>query len=243
MDKIKLLGAALALALSAQAWAAGALVDLGVYDRDQGERLPVYWHQGRAYIAGTPGHEYRLTLRNRSGEPVLAVVSVDGVNVVTGESAEPQQSGYVLLPGRSLEILGWRKSLAQTAAFYFTDLADSYAARTGRPGNVGVIGVALFRKKPATPPPAALGQTQKGAAARLSDAASELGTGHGRREDSPAHYVEFERASRAPAEIVTLYYDSRRNLLARGVLREPQPFPGFVPDPPGVTLLRHGGHG
>jgi hypothetical protein len=74
-------------------------------------------------------------------------------------------------------------------------------------------------------------------------AAGGLGTGHGRREHSPAYYVEFERASRAPAEIVTLYYDSRRNLLARGVLREPQPFPGFVPDPPGVTLLRHGGHG
>lgn len=243
MNKLKFLGAALALALSTQAWAAGGLVDLGVYDRAQGRRLPVHWHQGRGYVAGTPGNEYRLTLRNRSGEPLLAVVSVDGVNVVTGENAEPQQSGYVLPPGRLVEISGWRKSLAQTAAFYFTDLADSYAARTGRPDNIGVIGVAIFRKKPATPPPAALGRTEKGAAARPSDAASELGTGHGRREHSPAYYVEFERASRAPAEIVTLYYDSRPNLLARGVLREPQPFPGFVPDPPGVTLLRHGGHG
>jgi hypothetical protein len=52
--------------------------------------------------------------------------------------------------------------------------------------------------------------------------------------------VNFERASSAPAEVVTLYYDSRQNLVARGVIREPvpvaplpypRPFPGFVPDP------------
>src|SRR4029077_923714 len=46
-----------------------------------------------------------------------------------------------------VEMAGWRKSLERTAAFYFTDLGDSYAARTGRPGNVGVIGVAVFREK------------------------------------------------------------------------------------------------
>jgi hypothetical protein len=52
--------------------------------------------------------------------------------------------------------------------------------------------------------------------------------------------VAFERATPAPAETVTLYYDSYRNLLARGVIREPvpvaplpRPFPGFAPDPQG----------
>ena len=67
-----------------------------------------------------------------------------------------------------------------------------------------------------------------------------LGTGHGRREDSPAQYVSFERATSAPAEVVTLYYDSYPSLLARGVIREPvpvaplpRPFPGFTPDPRG----------
>jgi len=245
MNKLKMLGAVLAVALSTQACATGGLVDLGVYDRAEGRRLPVHWHQGRAYVAGKPGNEYRLMLRNRSGEPLLAVVSVDGVNVVSGENANPQQSGYVLAPGRSLEILGWRKSLSQTAAFYFTDLADSYAARTGRPDNVGVIGVALFRKKQPRPrPPAVLGRAEESAAsASPADAESKLGTGHGRREHSPARYVEFERASHTPVETIALYYDSRRNLLARGVFGEPRPFPGFVPDPPRVTLPWHGGHG
>jgi len=245
MNKLKILGMVLAAALSTQACATGRLVDLGVHDRAQGRRLPAHWHQGRTYIAGRPGDEYGLTLRNRSGERLLAVVSVDGVNVITGATADPQQSGYVLAPGRSVEILGWRKSLSQTAAFYFTDLVDSYAARTGRPDNVGVIGVALFREKQFRPrPPTALSRAEESAApARQADAQSELGTGHGRREHSQAYYVRFERASRTPVETITLYYDSRRNLLARGVLREPRPFPGFVADPPGVTLAPHGGLG
>ena len=53
----------------------------------------------------------------------------------------------MLDPWGSVEITGWRKSLERTAAFYFTDLGDSYAARTGRPQNVGVIGVAVFQEK------------------------------------------------------------------------------------------------
>jgi len=35
------------------------------------------------------------------------------------------------------DINGWRKSQSSTAAFYFTELPDAYAARTGRPDNVG----------------------------------------------------------------------------------------------------------
>ena len=46
-----------------------------------------------------------------------------------------------------VSIEGWRKSLDDVATFYFTRLPDSYAARTGRPDNVGVIGVALFPER------------------------------------------------------------------------------------------------
>ena len=41
----------------------------------------------------------------------------------------------------------------EIAAFYFTSLGDSYANRTGRPDNVGVIGVALYQRKRVEPPP------------------------------------------------------------------------------------------
>jgi len=55
---------------------------------------------------------------------------------------------------QSFEVNGWRKSLEEVAAFYFTALPDSYAARTGRPQNVGVIGVAVFREQQLPRPPA-----------------------------------------------------------------------------------------
>ena len=243
--------AAVTFLAAAPAFAHGAMVDLSVYDRTEGRRLQVYWHEGRAWIAGRPGNEYQVTLRSRQSQDVLAVVSVDGVNVITGQTADPSQSGYVLSPRGALDILGWRKNLSQTAAFYFTALPDSYAARTGRPDDVGVIGLALFRRKQ---PPQPLSQAapsaprrSESAAESRADAASagalakdeRLGTGHGRQEHSPAVHVTFERATSSPAEVVTLYYDSHANLLARGIIREPipvaplepRPFPGFVPDP------------
>src|SRR5882762_6388898 len=125
---------------------AGALVDLAVVNRATGERIPVYSHRGRLYVPGAPGAKYSLLITNKTGERVLAVTSVDGVNVVTGETAAPGQSGYVLDPWGSVDISGWRKSMSEVAAFVFTSLPDSYAARTDRPGNVGVIGVAVFRE-------------------------------------------------------------------------------------------------
>lgn len=217
-----------------QALAHGGLAEVSVYDRTEGRRLPIYWHEGRAYVAGKPGNEYQVVLRNRQHEDVLAVVSVDGVNVITGQTAHPSQSGYVLAAHGRLEIQGWRRSLSQTAAFYFTSLPDSYAARTGRPHDVGVIGVALFRRKP-SPPPSPI--AREGAADASKRAEAQMGTGHGRHETSYAYHTTFERATSAPAQTLTLYYDSRANLLARGILRgattHPRAFPGFVPDPQG----------
>ena len=250
---------ALFIALAGRALAVGSLAEFTVYDRTERKSLPVYWHDGKAWVMGKPGNEYQITLRNRAGGDLLAVLSVDGVNAVTGETASATQSGYVVETGRSLDVQGWRKSLDRTAAFYFTELPDSYAARTGRPDNVGVIGVALFRRKVEEPPPyqpaAPLSDGDRDSrrsenAALAADSAQRvpsrefrlesrsLGTGHGRNEESHAQYVQFERATTSPEETITIYYDSRANLLARGVLptepwRDPRPFPAqFVRDPP-----------
>jgi hypothetical protein len=224
-------------------------LDVTVIDRQSGQRLPVYYHHGKRYVVGTPGHKYAIELRNQSGGRLLAVTSVDGVNVVTGETAHPGQSGYVLDARSAIEINGWRKSVEEVAAFYFTSLPDSYAARTDRPGNVGVIGVAVFREysppraritEPA--PTAKAGDAELGAAERSrAPREDKLGTGHGERESSHVEYTDFRRAGDKPTQIVTIFYDSYRNLVARGVIptkhaRDPQPdpFPGqFVPDPKG----------
>ena len=225
------------------AGAAGNLADVEIRDRAGGRALPVYQSDGRWFVAGKPGSEYQITVRNRSADDLLAVVSVDGINVVSGETASAWQSGYVIDRGRSMSIRGWRKSLDEVAAFYFSDLGDSYAARTGRAANVGVIGVALFKRKAAPVMEPEESKSREGAADGAPRSAPQaaqknIGTGHGRIQASSARYVEFERDSDAPAEVIAVHYDTHANLVARGVIREPRrwplPFPGeFVPDPPG----------
>ena len=132
---------------------AGRLAEVDVIDRDTGETLRQYRHEGRRYVVGQPGHAYEIAVRSNSGERLLAVMSVDGVNVLSGETAATEQGGYVFAPYQRDTVRGWRKNLEEIAQFNFTALPNSYAARTGRPRDVGVIGVALFREARALPPP------------------------------------------------------------------------------------------
>jgi hypothetical protein len=139
------------LALAGPAWAQNNLVDLRVINRDTGEVLRTWRHDGRLYVAGEPGTRYGLRFANHTGQRVLVVASVDGVNIVTGETANYDERGYVLDPWQTTDVNGWRKSETAIADFQFSPLSSSYAARTGRPGDVGVIGIAVFRER--TPPP------------------------------------------------------------------------------------------
>ncbi len=242
------------LATGSHAAQARCVARVDVHDRASNSTLPVYQERGSQWIAGEPGHEYELRLRNCADVRVLAVISVDGVNVISGQSAAPSQSGYVLEPGEHLTVEGWRKSLERTAAFVFTDPADAYAARMGRPDDLGVIGVALFRERRpsvaareaiattgADAAPSAAGSAAARAEAAGAQRAASLGTGHGRSERSPAQWTHFERASPHPDETIRIRYETRATLVALGVLpaeripdRDPDPFPGrlgFVPDP------------
>jgi len=269
--------AAAALLAAGSARAVGSLADIVIYDRTEARTLPVYRHQGRYYVVGKPGNEYQITVQNRQATDILSVISVDGVNAVSGETANWNQTGYVSASNQSYAVAGWRKSMDRIAAFSFTEHANSYAARTGRPDNVGVIGVAVFRRKPEPPvaiaPPAqrrpqsykeqadapataaneaapsSAAADEMGASGRASSPAmerqrpeakleSKLGTGHGRIETSRVTHTQFERELPTPNEVITIYYDTYRNLVAQGVVRErpsvalPAPFPGqFAPDP------------
>jgi hypothetical protein len=139
-------------ALTVPAWAeTNSLVDVSVVNRDTGETLRTWYREGRLYVAGDPGTRYGLRFANHTGGRVLAVVSVDGVNIITGETANYNQRGYVLGPGETYDVNGWRKSETTVAAFQFASLSGSYAAKTGRPGDVGVIGMAVFQER--KPPP------------------------------------------------------------------------------------------
>jgi hypothetical protein len=145
---------AAAVAVIALAWAAKAFadpVDLQVVDRDTGQALRIWRHDGRLFVAGEPGDRYSLRVTNHTDRRVLVVLSVDGVNILTGETASYDQQGYVFYPHQSYEVTGWRKSTTEVAAFTFAPLPQSYAARTGRPADVGVIGMAVFDERAPVP--------------------------------------------------------------------------------------------
>lgn len=236
------------LGVRTDAHAAGRLADVQIIDRDTGSVLPMYRSHGEYWVAGRPGARYSIMIQNHRAERLLAVTAVDGVNVISGETGAWSQSGYVFSPGQSYEIAGWRKSNAEIAAFNFTAAANSYAERTGRPANVGVIGVALFLERPAKSPmyearenriegaaadgaartrapspseaaPAPKLEEVKPYASWSNAPAQKLGTGHGPRETSYVQDTTFDRLSTTPNEVIKIRYDSLENLVAMGVVR------------------------
>lgn len=230
--------AALLAALACTPLSARPPVEVAIVDRDAGGWLAQYRHAGDAWVAGVPGHRYAVRLANTSGERVLVVLSVDGVNAVTGEDADPSQAGYVLAPWQNTEVAGWRKSLDDVAQFRFTALPDSYAARTGRPDNVGVVGIAVFREqrpptvylppRPPYPPPYRRDEEGESKAARAGSAA-------------PA---ASRAAGEAMADAMAPEYDAGRQRIGTGHgAREWSPVArtGFVRDggPVQLTQLRY----
>lgn len=124
-----------------------SLVSLALV-RTDGSSFPTFFDGGTTWIAGSEGERYDLHVQNHSNARVEIVVSVDGRDVISGKPGDfRKQRGYVLAAFGSLVIEGYRQSLDQIAAFRFSSLSDSYSARLGTPGNVGVIGVAAFAEK------------------------------------------------------------------------------------------------
>jgi hypothetical protein len=231
----------------------GHLADMLIIDRDDGAVLTPYLYHGEYWVAGRPGSRYAVEVRNHLGERLLVVMSVDGVNVVSGATAAWDQAGYVFSPGDQYQVTGWRKSDTEIAAFTFTESPNSYAERTGRPANVGVIGVALFRERAPLPipaqiapapytrggydagaaslPPAEIARIEAPVAAAAAPRAPalepKLGTGHGDREYSYVSHTEFVRMQPSPNEVLRIHYDSRANLIAMGIIprgRPPAPY-------------------
>ena len=197
----------------AAAQAVGRLVDVRIVDRETGETLTPIRHDGAWWIAGRPGARYGVTLLSRTGQRTLSVVSVDGVNAISGDTAAWSQTGYVLDPWQQSRIDGWRKNTNQVAAFEFTALPDSYAARTGRPANVGVIGVATFSEKLRVMP-----------IARAPAASASAAPDESRRQAAPGDAIPPPAPAATPAEPSNSEFDATRFKLSdRNMAKPSQP--------------------
>ncbi|MBS0658035.1 MAG: hypothetical protein JSR82_07295 [Verrucomicrobia bacterium] len=132
------------------------LVAIALLDA-RGRALPLFskgFFAPEAFVAARKGERYSILLRNDSTAKLEFVVSVDGLDVLDGKPAAYTKGGYLLAPGQSMRVEGWRTSLQSVAAFRFGAVADSYAEKKyGDSRNVGVIGVAVFEERGSDPQP------------------------------------------------------------------------------------------
>ncbi len=117
-----------------------------------GNALPTYDLGARSYVVGRDGERYSIEIENHTGNRIEAVASVDGLDVMDGRAGSYEKRGYLIGPWARVEIDGFRRSLAEVAAFRFGSVENSYAAQTGEARNVGVIGVAFFAEEGASYP-------------------------------------------------------------------------------------------
>lgn len=132
--------------------AAGDLVEWGV--KGGIGFLPTYKEggYGRRLVAGQKDSTYSIVVKNRCKSALEIVASVDGLDVQDGQPASFSKRGYVVEPGKTLEIEGFRTSYSRVAAFKFSSVSNSYAnMRHGNTRNVGVIGIAVFTQKNVNP--------------------------------------------------------------------------------------------
>jgi hypothetical protein len=111
-------------------------------------------HAGESFVLGQLGARYTLRMINHTGRRIEAVMSVDGRDAIDGKTADfRSKRGYLVPAWGTVDVDGWRLSRAEVAAFRFSTVTDSYAARTGNAREVGVIGVAVFPERYVAPRP------------------------------------------------------------------------------------------
>lgn len=125
----------------------GALV--GVSIEVDGRRVPLYASPDgstRWYLEAREGSSYAVVLSNRTAERLGVVLTVDGLNAISGERDSNRM--YVLGPWEQSTIRGWRTSLADVRRFTFVDERVSYAARSGKANaKMGWIEVVVYRER------------------------------------------------------------------------------------------------
>jgi hypothetical protein len=205
--------AALAAPLAASAHPSETCARSGPYSLqlvdESGRILPTFSHGGRMYALGALGQRYMLRVRNGSGRRIEVVASVDGLDVVDGRAAAFGKRGYLVEAHGEVTIDGYRLSQGAVAAFRFSSVPRSYAARKGDARDVGVIGVAIFPERPRWRPPYPVPYSRAPEASARSEerSAAPAGSATG-SEAAPAPAGEPSAPSAAPE--AKAFADARR---------------------------------
>lgn len=219
----------LLMGIVASAWAGsiGNAVDVQIRS-DSGRTLLLFpvatrFPNRKVYAEAVKGDHYSIIIHNLLNRRVGVVVAVDGRNIISGKKSwlRNDERMYILEPYGQGEFKGWRTSLDSINRFYFTEIADSYAAAFHDESAMGVIAVAVYPEVQRREEPADLSQALPKSGQRAAPSAKpegeSAGTGFGREEYSPARVVAFEPEGTA-AEKIYIKYEWRSTLCWRGIV-------------------------
>jgi hypothetical protein len=208
---------------------------------------------GRYYVEAREGCRYAVALANRTGERVGVVLTVDGLNAISGERDAGRGRMYVLDPWQRTTVQGWRTSLRDVRQFTFVNERASYAARSGKANEkMGWIEIAAHRERrafvrsaPRLEPPPRPVPLEPEAPENRSEAKPDEGPASAEAAAAPTAQGGARARSypgtgwgqrahdpvvlvdfdpeREPAERVTLRYEYRPALVALGVLPRRSP--------------------
>ena len=189
-------------------------------------------HVIKKYLEARKGENYGIVIRNMTPDRIGVVIAVDGRNIISGRKSDLKNNEemYILNGYEQTRYNGWRTAGDTVHKFYFTDTADSYAARTFEDStSMGIIAVAVYREKERPPLPLYENRLQKNApaapsaarsAGRMSESAKDesAGTGFGDEQYSPVIKVAFEPEGN-PLQKTLVKYEWREVLCKKGIVR------------------------
>jgi len=117
-----------------------------------GRKVKEYRHNGLTFIEAKEGTEFSIEVKNHLGARVLAIVSIDGLDIIEGKPATAKSKGYIVGANSCETFNGWRVNDNQVGAFKFTTSDKSYATERGVGQNNGVIAIKLIEEKCAPVP-------------------------------------------------------------------------------------------
>ena len=110
-----------------------------------GKPVKQHYHQNNTYVEGRSGTEYSIEIKNDSFVKKLAVITVDGINVLSGNVQGNEKGlGYIVNGHGTLNVKGTRADQDTVGAFKFCPKDSSYCNEQGLKGNNGVIGVRMY---------------------------------------------------------------------------------------------------
>ena len=211
-----------------------------------------YPARGKVYVEAVKGAEYALRIKNPLPVRVAVALSVDGLNTIDAKHTTAHNaSKWVIPPHSSITVGGWQMSSQRARRFYFTSEPDSYAAKLGRPSDIGLISAVFFREQSRVteiaPPPlphrdsGTRAETERRAQQPSANSSAKSGpardraiapdddyaaTGIGRSVGNNVYLVDLNLEPR-PVASLNMRYEYRPELVRLGVL--PRPYP--EPDP------------